>query len=78
MTVQPGANSPTTINGINYTGHALDQMQSRGLTPSVIQDTLSRGASTPGYDGATIYATEQVQVIVNPSGSIKTVYPKSH
>ena len=78
MTVQPGANSPAAINGIDYTGHALDQMQSRGLTPTVIEDTLSRGVQTPGYDAATIYTTDQGRVIVNPNGSIKTVYPQSH
>ncbi|WP_237577552.1 hypothetical protein [Mycetohabitans sp. B6] len=26
MKVEPGTNVPTTINGINYSGHALDQM----------------------------------------------------
>jgi hypothetical protein len=26
MEVAPGANTPTTINGIDYSGHVLDQM----------------------------------------------------
>jgi hypothetical protein len=34
-------------------------MQSRGLTPSVVEDALSRGVQTLGYGGATIYTTER-------------------
>lgn len=67
-------NQRTTINGKEYTGHALDQMQNRGITPSVVEDALSRGVKTDGYDGATQHTTEQSRVITNPDGSIKTVY----
>ena len=74
MRVPGPQNVPTTIGGRQYTGHALDQMQGRGITPSVVEDTLARGTQTAGRDGATIFTTEQLRVIVNPNGSIKTVY----
>jgi RHS repeat-associated protein len=74
MKVPGPQNVPTTIGGRQYTGHALDQMQGRGLTPSVVEDTLARGVRTPGRDGASIFTTDQARVIVNPNGSIKTVY----
>jgi RHS repeat-associated protein len=69
-------NTPTTINGRVYTGHALDQMQARGLVPSVIEDTIAQGARSAGRDGATIFTTNQARVIVNPNGSVKTVMPQ--
>ena len=76
INVPRGTNAPTNIDGRTYTGHALDQMQGRGLTPSVVEDTLARGAASSSYDGATVYATEQARVVVNADGSIKTVIPQ--
>ena len=73
MQVPGPQNIPTTIGGRSYTGHALDQMQGRGFVPSVVEDTVARGVRTQGYDGATIYTTEQARVILNPNGSVKTV-----
>lgn len=77
MEVPRDTNTPTEINNIKYSGHALDQMQGRGITPSVVEDTLARGETSLGYDGATIHQTEQTKVITNADGSIKTVYPYS-
>ena len=74
MKIPGQQNVPTTIGGRQYTGHALDSMQSRGITPSVVEETLARGVRTPGRDGATIFSSDQARVIVNPNGSIKTVY----
>jgi RHS repeat-associated protein len=71
--VEPGTNAPANINGVQYTGHALDQMQSRGMMPSVVEDTILHGVRSEGYDGAAIYTSEQARVIINPNGSIKTV-----
>lgn len=31
--VKPGTNRPTNIGGRDYTGHALDRMQGRGVPP---------------------------------------------
>ena len=74
MHVPGPQNVPTTIAGRRYTGHALDQMQGRGIMPSVVEDTIQRGVQTSGRDGARIYSTEQLRVIINPNGSIKTVF----
>jgi hypothetical protein len=49
-------NSPTTIAGRYYTGHALDQMQSRGIVLSAVEDTIGYGDKTPGkFVGTTAY-----------------------
>jgi uncharacterized protein RhaS with RHS repeats len=69
-------NTPTTINGRVYTGHALDQMQARGLVPSVVEAAIAQGARSAGRDGATIFTTNQARVILNPNGSVKTVMPQ--
>jgi hypothetical protein len=76
MQVPGPQNLPTVINGRSYTGHALDQMQGRGLMPSVVEDTISTGVQSAGRDGAQIFTTGQARIIVNPNGSIKTVYPR--
>ena len=69
-------NIPATIGGRKFTGHALDRMQERGITPSVVNDTIETGTKTSGRDGASIFTTDQLRVIVNPDESVKTVYPK--
>ena len=61
MTVQSGTNAPATIGEFDYTGHALDQMQARGLVPSVVEDTIANGAVSSGREGAIVYATDQSQ-----------------
>ena len=39
---QRGQNTSGVINGRQYTGHALNQMQNRRLTPSVVENTIKR------------------------------------
>ncbi len=46
-------NPPTTINGRPYSGHAVDRIQGRGLTPSVVENTIKPAnrigvGNTPG------------------------------
>ena len=67
-------NTSGTVNGRNYSGHAFDRMQERGLAPSVVEDTIRRGSQSHGRDGAKIFTTDQATVIVNPNGSVKTVW----
>jgi hypothetical protein len=83
MTVASKSNTPTTIGGRDYTGHALDGMQSDGLTPSAIENTISGGVSTPGkvpgttafYDPANdvtvITDTSSGRVVTASRGQIK-------
>ena len=73
MNVPRGTNSCTDIQGRTYTGHALDQMQGRGIPPSVVEDTIATGNQSPSYDDATVFDTNQARVVLNPDGSVKTV-----
>jgi len=76
LNIQPGTNQQTTINGIDYTGHALDQMQGRGLMPSVVEDTITNGAVSAGRGGVSIYVTGQARVVVSQDGRIITAMPQ--
>ncbi len=71
--VRRGTNSPAKIGDRDFTGHALDQMQGRGITPTVVNDTIKRGVESSGREGSRIFKTDQLKVILNPSGSVKTV-----
>jgi RHS repeat-associated protein len=69
-------NEATQINGRDFSGHALDQMQNRGVMPSVVEGALSTGAqftTRPGTNG--IYdSVNNVRVIVNSeTGRVVTV-----
>jgi RHS repeat-associated protein len=79
INVMAGANEPATINGIDYFGHALDQMQGRGFMPSVVENTLNTGTQLPGnLPGTSVFydAVNNVKVVVNSSsGKIITVIP---
>jgi filamentous hemagglutinin len=77
MQIQPGTNAPATIGGINFSGHALDEMQADGITPSVVQNALDNVASVTGkVPGTTAYldSTNNITVIQNSeTGNIITV-----
>ncbi|MYF71276.1 MAG: hypothetical protein F4181_15555, partial [Proteobacteria bacterium] len=75
LRVPPGTNKPTTIEGRNYTGHALDRMQERGLTPSLIEDTITTGTVSSGRGGTSVFATHQMRVILDSSGRVITANP---
>lgn len=71
-------NSPTTIGGRQYSGHALDQMQNRGLMPSVVENTIRTGTTFPTRAGTTGYfdAANNVRVITDTAtGRVVTVIP---
>jgi RHS repeat-associated protein len=70
-----GSNYGTVVNGRFYTGHALDEMQAQGVTPSVVEDTIARGIISPGNKpGTWKYSTEQSSVVVNRLGNVVTVH----
>ena len=73
MHVPRGTNAPTEIAGRRYTGHAIDQMQGRGITPSMVEETITQGAQSAGHSGASVYQLPGIKIVVNPSGSVKTV-----
>lgn len=68
-------NVPTEINGIKFSGHALDQMQSRGiLSPTAVIEALNSKLVFPGNQPDTfVYLTDNLQVVTNKSKDIITV-----
>lgn len=59
-------NSPQTINGTKFTGHALDQMQARGITsPTAILDVIKNpGQVLPGNTpGTTVFIRENLKLL---------------
>ena len=74
MPVAPGTNSPTVINGRPYSGHAIDQMQSRGLVPSVVEDAIANGESYRGYGTKAVHysAANDVSAVLNQEGRVVT------
>ncbi|WP_342755004.1 hemagglutinin repeat-containing protein [Pantoea sp. MBD-2R] len=72
---QPVRNQPGTISNREYSGHALDRMQDRGITPSVVENTIKNGKSTPSRGGTTVHfdPESKVSVVTNESGRVVTV-----
>ncbi|EHL6540828.1 hemagglutinin repeat-containing protein, partial [Escherichia coli] len=72
---QPVRNLPATISNREYSGHALDRMQDRGITPSVIENVIKNGKSTPSRNGTTVHfdPENKVSVVTNSSGKVVTV-----
>lgn len=72
------ANTPANISGRDYTGHALDQMQSRGIPPSAVENTVQHGLPTPGNQpGSTVYydpVNDLSAVVDTASGRVITVH----
>jgi hypothetical protein len=72
-------NAPTTINGVPYSGHAVDMMQARGIPPSVVKNTITNGIPSPGNKlGTTAYQdpTNGIKVVTNTdTGKVITVMP---
>ena len=58
------ANKPDVINGRHYSGHALDEMQSEGLVPSVVEDAISRGTRSVGKSGRVGYYSPHNNITV--------------
>lgn len=77
MNVAPRSNTPATILGRDYTGHALDQMQGRGIYPSVVQNTINNGIPSAGNTPAeTVYydPVNNISAVVNSqNGTVVTV-----
>jgi hypothetical protein len=79
LKIMDGTNPPSNIGGRDYTGHSLDQMQGRGLTPSVVENTIQSGQAIPGkIPGTTAYYDNinNVTVITDTgSGRVITAAP---
>ncbi|RMO60356.1 YD repeat-containing protein [Pseudomonas amygdali pv. eriobotryae] len=76
--VESGTNEPTEIDGREYSGHALDRMQGRGVPPSAVEDAIQNGKSSSGNTpGTTVHVgSNGVTVVTNSGGRVITVIPK--
>ena len=68
-------NKSDYINGREYSGHALDRMQDRGILPSVVEHTIKTGSKTTSELGVSIHKDNinGVKVITNDKGKVITV-----
>jgi hypothetical protein len=76
VVIQDVRNAPAVIGSRNFSGHALDQMQNRGIMPSVVENTLNVGQSFPTRAGTAGFydSVNNVRVIVNSqNGTVVTV-----
>ena len=76
--VPKGTNKPETIDGRDYSGHAVDRMQGRGQTPSVVENTIKTGQASPGTSPGTTKYVDPVNgttaVVETETGRVITVY----
>ncbi|MEU4058434.1 hypothetical protein [Rhodococcus qingshengii] len=72
--VKPGTNPPGIVNGREYTGHAFDRMQERGILPSLVEQAIRNGVATPSDDATIVFydAANNLSVIVNEFGRVVT------
>lgn len=71
---RPPTNSPATIGGRQYSGHALDRMQGRGLTPTVVEEVIGFGTHSAGTEpGTTAHTAQGITVVTNQTGRVVTV-----
>ena len=76
--VKPGTNEPATIGGRDYTGHALDRAQGRGVPPSAVEDAIQNGRRSPGNQpGTTVHTgSNGVAVVTGDRGQVITIIPR--
>lgn len=67
-----GTNSPTQIMGRQYSGHALDRMQGRGFTPSLVENTINTGTMKiqPSGDMQFFEPVNNINVILDLLGTV--------
>jgi hypothetical protein len=66
------------IKGFNHDGsyHGLDQIINRGVTPQMLEDTVTNPLiTTVQADGRTRYISTQAVVVVDQKGQVVTAYP---
>ena len=78
----PPRNDPATIDGVPYSGHALDEMQNRGLFPSLTGQAIQNGLQGPSkYADTSVFYDPLNDVSVvrdNTTGNVITVIPGDH
>ncbi|MUK87330.1 hypothetical protein GMD78_02805 [Ornithinibacillus sp. L9] len=60
-----------------YNDFMKKQVDPRGITPSVVEDTIKYGTPSPGNTpGTTVYQRDQIRVVTNSNGDVITVIPR--
>ena len=75
LTVPDGTNAPATIGGREFSGHALDRMQSQGMMPSAVENTIQGNSGAGKEAGTTAHydPVNNITVITNSeSGRVVT------
>ena len=76
INVKPGTNAEAVIGGREFGGHALDQMQGRGVMPSVVENTVQVCRASPDPIPGRIRYYDQANnltVITESNGRVVTV-----
>jgi RHS repeat-associated protein len=74
---QPKGNFETEIGGTPYSGHALDRMQQRGYTPTVVEEAIKpeyKVSTDPSGTSTYVDPVNGTKVIVLPNGKVKSVW----
>jgi hypothetical protein len=74
--VPRGTNKPGIVAGREYGGHAFDQMQGRGVPPSVVENTIQTGTPSPDpIPGRVRYydSVNNMTVVTESNGKVVTV-----
>jgi filamentous hemagglutinin len=71
-------NSPTNIGGREFSGHAVDRMQERGIPPSAVENAIKHGTASAGHNpGTTVHwdPVNKINVITDAgTGRVITVW----
>ena len=72
-----GANGDATIGGRDYGGHALDQMQGRGIPPSAVENAIQNGVESPDSIPGRLQHYDPLNniTVITEGGRVVTVHP---
>lgn len=76
ISVQRGTNIGGTVNNLSFKGHAFDQMQGRGIYPSVVQNTVDVGKVTQQANNTLLYYDDinDISAVLNKGGEVVTTF----
>lgn len=67
-------NPDQTTGGRQYAGHALDDMQGRGVPPSAVENIIKNGNESPGKDpGTIVHTSSEGRVVTTDGGKVISV-----
>ncbi len=76
MKTVPRPNEPGMIGSREVSGHGFDQMQSRGVTPTIVEEAIAIGDKIPAKHDRTMYVDRKngiAVVVENRTGTVVTV-----